>query len=229
MRVGIITYAANHLKTEQVAVGLMHHGYSDISFFALPFKQRPARKIIFEHRPDMTIDGHSSQVAQVVGATYHEVESAHEIAPYAADNLLIAGADLLPPEFVNATLGRVLNSHPGKISLVRGLDASKWANLEQQPVKNNLHIIDADTDAVEVVALCRTPLFPSDSLEKFAARHPEIEIDIMIDFEGYLNDRQVESGEAIEPGVARMRMKAEQQKLLHSAFEDYKKTNALAA
>jgi phosphoribosylglycinamide formyltransferase-1 len=231
MRIGIITYATHHLKTEQIAVGLRQRGYQDLSLFALPFSQRAAREIIFAHRPDMSIGGHSRDVAFTLGADYREVASADEIDPASADIFLIAGARLLPPTFVNATLGRVLNSHPGKIPLVRGLDALKWAILEKLPVENSLHFIDVETDAGDMIAQFPTPLFMSDTLGKFAARHYEIEIDMMLDFEHHIANRKrgAFKPSPSEAGEPRMRMKAQDQKRLFAEFEDYKRIFAVGA
>jgi len=231
MRIGIITYATHHLKTEQVAVGLRQRGYQDLSFFALPFTPRAEREIVFAHRPDMSIGGHSRDIASALGSDYREVASADEIDPAGADIFLIAGAGLLPPTFVNATLGRVLNSHPGKIPLVRGLDALKWAILEKLPVENSLHFIDAQTDAGDMIAQFPTPLFMSDTLGKFAARHYEIEIDMMLDFEHHIANHK---RGAFEPspsqaGEPRMRMKAADQKRLFAEFETYKTLFAAGA
>lgn len=231
MRIGIITYATRHLKTEQVAIGLHQRGYEDLTLFALPYVPRSARKIVFAHRPDMALGGHSQSVARAVCAAYHEVEGPSAIPPDGADLFLIGGAGILPPEFVNATLGRVLNSHPGKIPLVRGLDALKWAILNQQPVENSLHFIDAETDAGDMVAQFATPVFVSDTLEKFAARHYEIEIDMMIDFERHVDEYRTGKFKPskCDVGEPRMRMKAEDQEKLFTAFEDYKQRYAVDA
>ncbi|SMQ69062.1 phosphoribosylglycinamide formyltransferase-1 [Altererythrobacter xiamenensis] len=229
MRIGIITYATNHLKTEQIAIGLKQRNYENISLFALPFKPRPAREVLFAHRPDMMVGGHSRSVAKAIGADYLEVASAEEIPIEGIEIYLIGGAGILPPAFVNKTLGRVLNSHPGKIPLVRGLDALKWAILEKQPVENSLHFIDAETDAGDMVAQFPTPLFASDTMEKFAARHYEIEIDMMLDFEHHVGQYRAGNFKPAEctVGKARMRMKPEDQAKLPAAFEEYKELYAI--
>jgi phosphoribosylglycinamide formyltransferase-1 len=229
MRIGLITYDARHLKTEQIALGLHQKGYRDLSFFALPFVARAKREIVFPHRPDMELGAHSMSVAEAVGGSFTRVASPDEIDPQGADLFLITGAGILPESFVNATLGRVLNSHPGIIPLVRGLDAFKWAILDGMPVGNTLHFIDAEADAGEVVAQSPTPVFATDTLERFAERHYELEIDMMLDFERILSDRTAPGGsEPYETRPARMRMKAELQNKLYEAFEEYKRRFAMA-
>lgn len=223
MRLGLITYDTRHLKTEQVALGLRQRGYRDLVFFSLPFVERPAREVVFAHRPDMMNGAHTREVADAVGAKVVQCESAAAIPASGADVFLILGAGLLPAEFVSQTQGRVVNAHPGLIPLVRGLDAFKWAIFDGMPVGNSLHFIDEEADAGVVIGTEPTPLFSGDTLEIFARRHYELEILMMIDFEAYLR-KQSESrvSDAAEVRPARMRMPADKQRLLHEKFESYK-------
>lgn len=224
MKLGIITYDTRHLKTEQVGLGLHQLGRYQMEFFALPFVERAARTILFAHRPEMASGAHSADVAAAVGAAYTPVASVAEISADAADFFIIAGAGLLPAEWVERTSGRVVNSHPGIIPLVRGLDAFKWAILDGMPIGNTLHFIDAEADAGEVFAQSLTPVFSSDSLEDFARRHYELEIQMMVDFEAFLlrSEEFAANRGVYEIRPARMRMKAEQQELLRPAFEAYR-------
>lgn len=228
MRLGLITYDARHLKTEQIAVGLRLRGHGDVRFYALPFVERPARNIVFGHRPDMATGAHSRDIAASLGAPYHPVASPAEIPADDADVFLILGAGLLPAEFVKATAGRVVNSHPGIIPLVRGLDAFKWAILDGMPIGNSLHFIDEEADAGELLVVRETPVFPTDTLADFARRHYECEIDMMIDFERYLNG-DPSAREPRDERPARMRMPADKQALLFEAFETYKNRFAVGA
>jgi phosphoribosylglycinamide formyltransferase-1 len=224
MRIGIITYDARHLKTEQVALALHHRGRYEMLFFGLPFVQRPARTIVFAHRPNMEQGASSRDVARSVGGEFIAVESINAVPPDACKLFLIAGAGLLAEEWVNRTAGRVINSHPGIIPLVRGLDAFNWAILDGMPLGNTLHFIDAEADAGQVIARVATPVFASDDLVNLARRHYELEIQMMVDFETHLERRATAAPDVANYEVrpARMRMKAEQQMQLHDAFADYR-------
>ena len=221
MKIGLITYDAPHLKTEQIACALSQRGRYDLAFFALPFVPRPARTLVFAHRPEMADGAHSREVAAASGAAYLPVPTADAIPPDAADLFLITGAGLLPSGFVMATRGRVINSHPGMIPLVRGLDAFKWAILDGMPIGNSLHFIDEQADAGEVLAVSETPLYPGDTLEQFARRHYECELWMMLDFERAMSGPRPDRS-SIEARPARMRMPAAQQEMLWDAFDAYK-------
>jgi phosphoribosylglycinamide formyltransferase 1 len=226
MRLGVITYQERHLKTEQVCLGLARtRSCSSMTFFALPFQARPPRKVLFEHRPDMLSGAHTRELANFLQAKYEICDSANAIPADGADLFLILGAGLLPSGFVAETRGRVLNSHPGIIPAVRGLDAFKWAIYDLAPVGNTLHFIDEEADAGETIAILPTPVFASDSLRSFARRHYELEIAMMVGFADYLDRRPEQDGRSslLEPRPARMRMPAEKQAELETRFELYKK------
>lgn len=219
MKLGIITYDAPHLKTQQVAARLAERDIK-MCFFALPFVNRPARKIAFHHRPEMAAGMHARDVATSVGARYQPVATANEVSRDVADLFLILGAGILPATFVRATSGRVLNSHPGIIPLVRGLDSFKWAILDGMPIGNTLHLIDERPDAGRVLTIRPTPVYADDTLASFAHRHYEREIDLMVNFADHLAEPF--TSPVGSERSSRMRMPASIETQLPQAFEAYK-------
>ena len=230
MRVGLITYDNPHLKTEQVALGLAQRRAGALSFYALPFAPRAPREVLFAHRPDMATGAHSRAVAEAIGAPYRLCATPGDIPADDCDLFLILGAGLLPEEFVRATAGRVINSHPGLIPAVRGLDAFKWAIVDGVQVGNTLHFIDEEADAGELIAAEITPVFRTDTLESFARRHYELEIILMLDFAVRLaiapSARPRIDDTAVRP--ARRRMPALLEEQLRDRFELYKEQFARA-
>ncbi|MCR5871118.1 MULTISPECIES: hypothetical protein [unclassified Sphingomonas] len=90
------------------------------------------------------------------------------------------------------------------------------------PIGNTLHLIDEQADAGDLIAVAPTPLFKDDDLESFARRHYESEILMMLAFDHLMAapERPVIDENLVRP--ARMRMPAEKQSTLRSAFEAYK-------
>lgn len=219
MKLALLTYDTNHLKTEQVALGLSERHQHDLTLIALPYVQRPARAIARPHRPDMSQGTTPDRLAHAIDAPLIKVPSADAIPLEGFDCYLITGAGLLPGQFVEATAGRVVNAHPGIIPLVRGLDAFKWAIHDDMPLGNSLHLIDADADAGDLLAVVQTPIFSDDSYETLARRHYEREIAMMIDFERYLTGPRPQPATPIRP--ARMRMKAETEVEMIANFAGY--------
>ena len=214
---GIITYNACHLRTEQVLLQLV--GQYDIRVYALPFVQRPVRTVLFQHRPDQSAAVHPRDICLRYGLPYIPVESDTQI-----DNrcglYLVTGAGILSEECVRGK--RILNGHPGVIPAVRGLDAFKWSIYHMLPLGVTLHYIDEQVDVGEVVSIVPTPVFPSDTLETLARRHYENEIQVYINFSEHLKHPN-NPFDGIAQGESHRRMKAEQEAELQERFEQYKR------
>jgi len=213
---GIITYDTNHLKTEQLLLRLA--GRYTMRVYALPYVQRPARKVLFQHRPDQSAAAHPRDICRQYGMSYIPVESDQEI-DNGCDIYLIAGAGILSAECLRGKL--VLNCHPGVIPAAKGLDAFKWSIYHMLPLGVTLHYVDEQIDSGEVVTIIPTPVFPSDTLQTLARRHYENEIQTLSQFDAYLKQpRDLFTG--IDRGERMRRMKVEQQAELPERFERYK-------
>ena len=218
-KLGLITYQTNHLKTEQVFKKLVEkYPAAEFTFYGLPFVQRKKRNVIFEHRPDQSLGMNTLELAAQFDCRYVKCERDSDI-PSGDDIYLILGAGILSAECIEGK--RILNAHPGVIPSSRGLDAFKWAIFNGDPIGNSLHFIDAAVDAGEIVAIKRTPVFGNDTLEDFAARHYELEIEMMANFEYHLKHPSNDFPNA-PIGEPHMRMKAELEQKLRERFEIYK-------
>lgn len=221
-KVGVISYAANHLKTEQLVLNLLER--YQICIYALPFVPRPARKVLFQHRPDQTAAAHPKELCQHFGLDYVPVTSDLEI-DNGCDYYLVAGAGILSGECLQGK--RVLNGHPGIIPAVRGLDAFKWSIYNILPLGVTLHYIDENVDLGKIVSVVQTPVFLSDTLETVARRHYENEIKLLSNFEQYLFAPQ-NPFPNIPCRESERRMKYEQEISLMDKFELYKQKYARA-
>ena len=218
-RIGLITYQANHLKTEQIFKKLVQHCPAKFfSFYALPFVDRPKRKVLFQHRPDQSKGMNTESLAAAYGCSYVKCEKDIDI-PTGEEVYLILGAGILSAECIHGK--RILNAHPGAIPASRGLDAFKWSIYNGIPAGNSLHFIDESVDSGDVVAILRTPLYKNDSLESFAQRHYDSEIQMMADFSYYLAN-PINECSGLPVGEPHMRMKLEDEELLSERFKSYK-------
>ena len=216
MKLGVISYQAPHLKTEQIVRGLL--GKYDMSVYALPFVSRNERRVWLRHRPEQSAAAHPRELCERYGLAYIPVQRDVEIED-ACDVYLIAGAGILSAEFVRGK--RILNGHPGIIPAVRGLDAFKWSIYHLLPLGVTLHYIDEKVDAGEVISVVETPVFASDSLESLARRHYENEIKLLSEFERHMENPQNPFSQ-IARGEPMRRMKYEQERELADIFTRYK-------
>lgn len=218
MRIGVLTYDCPHLKTEQIVNLLRARGEHVMSLVLLPFKPRPARQTMFQHRPAMDSGCHPGDLARWWSLEVIKVADPIEI-PTGFKALIVAGAGLLPAEVVTRT--PVVNAHSGLIPAVRGLDSFKWAIRDGMPLGNTLHLVDDGVDLGRHLASVRTPVFPNDSLEDLARRHYDLELALLSDFARHLARPEPEPQD-LPPRPPRMRMPMTVESEMIQAFDAYR-------
>lgn len=225
LRIGLISYDHPHLKTEQLLHRLLLKNRLavgprlDLKLLALPFSARPSRKVLLAHRPDQEKSVSTRELADQHRLDF--VPCTYDSIPDIADIYLVAGAGI----FTERAIGqkKILNAHPGIIPSARGLDAFKWSIFSGVPLGVTLHAIDARVDAGETLAIVRTPIFPSDSLDVLALRHYELELDVLGEFLTFLSGTAKASLSAYPENPPRMRMPIDIEKQMIAKFEEYKR------
>lgn len=215
--IGIITYDYKHLKTQQVIEGLIKKKTcSRIKLYALDFKKRKDRTVLFNHRPNQFDGMHTQELANKYKLEYSLCNTDSNIKND-CEIYIITGAGILSEACVKDK--RILNCHPGIIPAMRGLDSFKWAIYEGKEVGNTLHYIDKEVDKGEILAIKNTSVYLNDSLETFASRHYREEIRMLVNYKDFISCK-VEN--TISAGVAHRRMPLEYERELHNKFVEYK-------
>ena len=156
---------------------------NDIKIFALPFKERKDRKVIFKHRPDQSESIHTKELAALNTIEYIYWDGFSKLKE--CDIYLITGAGILSEEAVRGK--KIVNAHGGIIPSVRGLDSLKWAIHYDRDIGVTLHYIDENVDAGEVIYIKETKIYSEDTLATLARRHYESEIELLSNFDKYIN------------------------------------------
>ena len=108
MNVGLITYDFNHLKTEYVVKKLSEDKrVSSIQILAMPFKKRPRRKTLFNHRPDQSLGCHTSKLINLEKVTFKKWDGISEVD--SCDIFIIGGAGILDIKFAKKI--PIINCH----------------------------------------------------------------------------------------------------------------------
>jgi hypothetical protein len=115
-KIGIFTYTIPHRKTIDIFARLLVAGFDreDIFFIAFPYTSKK-RNPLYEHRPQNLYD------------CRYQIDyfmERNEPIPN-CDIYLIGGAGIIPSHIIEGR--KIINSHPGYLPNVRGLDALKWA------------------------------------------------------------------------------------------------------
>lgn len=219
-KIGIITYQAPHLKTEQVLERLLaiYGGGDMIVIYALPFIKREERVVLFAHRPHQSEAISAEEIAQKYHLAYKSCLSDEDI-DNECDVYIIAGCGILSQQCLKGK--KILNAHPGMIPTARGLDAFKWAILQDKPLGVTLHYIDEKIDEGEIIAIIPTPIYPSDTLHTLARRHYENEIATLSNFETYLQN-PCNNFTHLAYDTSTKRMNLAQEKAMMEHFWEYK-------
>ena len=221
MKLGLISYDYNHLKTEQ----LVHRYTRDkrieaIKIFALPFLPRKNKKVVFQHRPNMTKGLHTQSLAEFPKVEFSKWDG-KQIIGKCCDAFVIGGAGILDIGFAEAK--PIINAHPGIIPLTRGLDSFKWAIYNGHPVGVTLHLIDNEIDKGKILTIEHTPVFSTDTIQTFARRHYELEIEMLTNIIDVMSQSVRPVGEEL-PTTMRMNSSIEVEMI--KRFDDWK-TNML--
>ncbi len=218
MRVGIITYDYEHLKTEQIVSNLvLDKRILEIKLFALPFLKRKERKVLFKHRPNQNLGTHTSNLKELDKVTF-ETWTGNEVISDMVDFFVITGAGIID---INFAKGKpIVNAHPGIIPTSRGLDSFKWAILNGDKIGITLHLIDKDVDKGKILCIKKTPVFCKDTIEALARRHYELEIFMLSRILDVLEERLISKEKEKK---ARLRMPKEIEKKMLQEFERWKK------
>lgn len=138
--------------------------------------------------------------------------------------VLIGGAGILEESFIKDH--KVINSHPGYIPEVRGLDSLKWAIVENKPIGVTTHLIGDYVDAGLVIERRVIDVYLTDTFHALAQRVYENEVSMLVEAIEKIGKTEPEM---IKPADSELhkRMPKEIEQGLLDAFEIYKKKHAI--
>lgn len=222
----VLTYDAPHRKTQDLLMRLKAYGETDVQVVAAPWVARKNFTPLLPHRPALVSALTPETLARNLGFHYRALPLdalSDFLSEAGLSVVLIAGAGLLPAEVVERFV--FINAHPGWIPLVRGLDALKWAILEDLPVGVTLHRINAETDGGTILRRIEVPLYESDAFHAFAYRQYEMEIDLLAQSPALLRAGNYTPEEAVIENVAFRRTPHALEAELLTRFEARKRKN----
>ena len=221
MKVGLISYNTNHLKTEQLALNYsVNPNITEVTILGLPFNERKPRNTLFSHRPNMKDGIHTKELQKLDKTSYMDWDGKKDLS-HDFDVFIIGGAGILNTDFAGKK--PIVNAHPGIIPITRGLDSFKWAILNNDPVGITLHLIDNEVDSGEILHTRITQIFQTDTINSVSRRHYEQEISMLSDFARYLDNRE---SPATEAKPAALRMKKTQEYEMLACFDIWKRTHS---
>lgn len=179
--IGIITYDFPHRKTQDLIARLIFNGYNNLIVFATPYVERKNFQPLFMHRPGGAVKVSVHDLCMRLNLKYIRAEVSElndYFREYQLEHILIAGAGILPEETVKNH--RIINSHPGYLPNVKGLDALKWAIYHNQPIGVTTHYVSEKADEGLLIERRIIPTYFEDTFHSVAYRQYETEIEMLV-------------------------------------------------
>ena len=219
-KIAVLTYPTKHRKTYDVLSLLKANGYVDVQVCASPFSYQKKRMPIIQHRPEMNFPiPDLKELCLNLGYEY-KFGKLNSFNIEQERIVLIAGAGILPDDFV--CTHTVVNAHPGYIPNCRGLDALKWAIVENQPIGVTTHLIGPHVDSGKVIERRIIDIYEMDTFHAVAERVYENEISMLIEAIPKCNNEYFNRVYS-ENFILHKRMPASIEKDLFQMFEQYKR------
>jgi hypothetical protein len=188
--IAIITYDTPHRKTQDVVSRLLMSGYRDLHLVVIPWIERKSFQPIYKHRPANSVNVSIEDLCSNLKIGFSRVEPVDLNTFFSVNtfnHILIAGAGLLR-EDVSQT-HKIINSHPGYLPNVKGLDALKWSIYNGQPIGVTTHYITSKADEGELLDRRIVPVYFEDTFHNIAYRVYETEIEMLVASIKLVNER----------------------------------------
>lgn len=178
-KIAVLTYPVKHRKTFDLLSLLKANGYTDVKVFAIPFHYQKKKFPIYQHRPEMN---YNIPETRELCSNFGYKCSVGQLDDFQIENdriILVAGAGILPEVFVNSHV--IINAHPGYIPNCRGLDAFKWAIVDDQPIGVTSHLLGEYVDAGQVIERREIPVYKTDTFHALSERVYENEVSMLVE------------------------------------------------
>lgn len=179
--IAVITYDFPHRKTQDIISQLIFKGYNNIVVIATPYIERKNFQPLYNHRPGKAVNISLDSLCANLKIQLVKIEIS-ELNEYlkkkSFEYILIAGAGILPQDIAHNH--KVINSHPGYLPYVKGLDALKWAIYSGQPIGVTTHFISEKTDEGLMIERRIVPVYFEDTFHSVSYRQYEIEIEMLV-------------------------------------------------
>jgi len=223
--IGIITYDAPHRKTQDLVTSLILNGYSELHLVVIPWIERKSFRPIFKHRPSKSVNISIETLCERLNITFSKIETNcldKFFSEKSFNHIMIAGAGLLPGEL--AKNHKIINSHPGYLPNVKGLDAFKWAIYQGQPIGVTTHYIADKVDEGELIERRIIPTYFEDSFHNVAYRIYETEIEMLVNSIKLIDNNQVKPESLSDNSyIPNKRMPYNYELIMMNKFEEIRK------
>jgi len=193
----VLTYNHPHRKTQDVLFRLKALGYKDVYVIAQPWEDRKNYNSLFINRPSPLFQMSVKEMCLNLSYSCHILGqdlTLKNLSGFGESHLspiIIAGSGKITQDIVQSK-PYILNSHPGWLPDVRGLDALKWAIYDNHPIGITTYYIGNKVDTGSMIQRKATPITLTDTFFSLSYRHYDLELQLLTESIG-----QEPSGDAL--------------------------------
>ncbi|NMB29711.1 MAG: phosphoribosylglycinamide formyltransferase [Clostridiaceae bacterium] len=174
--IGVMTYNVPHRKTYDVLCRLKAGGYQEVVVISSPFHYQKKFTSLIEHRPKTSNQIPIDTLCSNFG--YQLFETFESSPLQSNDIVLLCGAGIIDKE--TRERFRFINSHPGYLPNVRGLDALKWAIYGGEPIGVTTHQLGDEVDSGLLIERVLLDIYQNDTFHAVAQRQYEMEVEMLV-------------------------------------------------
>ena len=223
--IGIITYDKPHKKTQDLVTKLLLNGHSKIILVCIPFINRKQFQPLFEHRPNKCVDVSVEKMAKRLNINVFktDINGLNDFfINHSCEHILIGGAGILPNNLTKNH--NIINSHPGYLPHVKGLDALKWAIYDGMPIGVTTHYISDKVDEGKLIEQKIIPIYFEDSFHSLAQRLYETEIEMLVNSIKIIENNKTSFKSLNDDTyVSKKRMSHHYERIMIEKFEEIRK------
>lgn len=154
----------------------------------------------------------------------HDEDLRRSLAATAPDVLVLAGADIVPPEVLAIPEVATINPHYGLLPRYRGMNVAEWSVFHDDPVGVTVHAVDAGIDTGDIIGRETVDVVPGDTLASIRSKQQALSAELLVRVVRQLGDGTAERTPQLpEEGRQFYRMHPElraavERKLAHGAY-----------
>ncbi len=177
----VLTFDHPHRKTQDLIFHLLAKGVKP-SVVATEWEVRKNFQPLITHRPSNPVDVSLSDFCNNMGIQVHFCKKSNLYETLSGidqiNYILLATGNLISEDITERY--KVINSHPGYLPDIKGLDALKWAVYHDEKVGVTTHFIDGEIDGGVIIERRHVPIYPEDTFHNVAYRQYEMEVSMLV-------------------------------------------------
>lgn len=176
----VLTFDSPHRKTQDLILKLLAKGVKPL-VVATEWIEMKSFSPIIQHRPSNPINISLATfcknldinlIVTTKSKLYQELKGIEGI-----EFVLLSTGNIIDEKVVSEF--KVVNSHPGFLPDIKGLDALKWAILYKQNIGVTTHFVNSQIDGGVIIERKIVPIYYEDTFHNLAYRQYEMEVELL--------------------------------------------------